>query len=139
MIWVTLLLLTIAYAPCSIGFSLSVKRKYRALVALLLFFLAIGIQIILFAGILPRVVLLPAAWLSGVLIFSTPFFFLRDMALLAMRLKKRRITDKLLKYSIAAILALAGLLAAWGEYCAATPPKSAFERARGISLAPLSM
>ena len=121
MIWVTLLLLTIAYAPCSIGFSLSVKRKYRALVALLLFFLAIGIQIILFAGILPRVVLLPAAWLSGVLIFSTPFFFLRDVVLLVLRLKKRRVPNQ--KYVVAAILVLSGSLAAWGEYCAITPPE----------------
>lgn len=121
MFWVTLLLLTIAYAPCSIGFSLPVKRKYRALVALLLFFLAIGIQIMLFTGILPRVVLLPAAWLSGVLIFSTPIFFLRDMVLLVLRLMKRRIPDQ--KYAVAAILVLSGALAAWGEYCAVTPPE----------------
>ena len=121
MIWVVLLLLTIAYAPCSIGLSLPVKKKYRALVALLLFFLAIGIQIVMFAGILPRLVLLPAAWCSGVLIFSTPFFFLRDLALLVLHLKKRRIPSQ--KYVIAAILVLSGALAAWGEYCAVTPPK----------------
>ena len=121
MIWVVLLLLTIAYAPCSIGFSLSVKRKYRALVALLLFFLAIGIQIVLFAGILPRTVLLSAAWLSGVLIFSTPFFFLRDMVLFVLHLKKCRIPNQ--KYVVAAILVLSGSLAAWGEYCAITPPE----------------
>ena len=121
MFWVTLLLLTIAYAPCSIGFSLPVKRKYRALVALLLFFLAICVQIVLFAGILPRAVLLPAAWLSGVLIFSTPFFFLRDLVLLVLRLMKRRIPEQ--KYVVTAILVLSGLLAAWGESSAITPPE----------------
>ena len=121
MFWVTLLLLTIAYAPCSIGFSLPVKRKYRALVALLLFFLAICVQIVLFAGILPRAVLLPAAWLSGVLIFSTPFFFLRDMVLLILRLKKRRIPNQ--KYVVAVILVLSGLLAVWAESSAITPPE----------------
>lgn len=120
MFWVALLLFTIAYAPCSIGFSLPVKRKYRALVALLLFFLAIGVQIVLFAGILPRVVLLPAAWCAGVLIFSTPFFFLRDLVLLVLHLKKHRIPNQ--KYVVAAILLLSGSLAAWGEYCAVTPP-----------------
>ena len=120
MIWVTLLLLTIAYAPCSIGLSLSVERKYRALIALLLFFLTLGIQILLFSGFLPRVVLLPAAWLSGVLIFSTPIFFLRDLVLLALHFAKKRIPDQ--KYVIAAILVLSGSLAAWGEHCAVTPP-----------------
>lgn len=123
MIWITLLLLTVAYAPCSIGLSLPVKRKYRPLIALGLFFLALALQFVIFTGILPRPALLVAAWCSGMLIFSTPFFFLRDMALLAMCLKKRRIPGKLLKYSIAAILALSGLLAAWGEYSAVTPPK----------------
>ena len=121
MIWIVLLLLTIAYAPCSIGFSLPVKRKYHALIALLLFFLTLGIQILLFSGFLPRVVLLPAAWFSGVLIFSTPFFFLRDMVLLVLRLMKRRIPNQ--KYVVAAILVLSGSLAAWGEYCAITPPE----------------
>ena len=123
MIWITLLLLTVAYAPCSIGLSLPVNRKFRPLIALGLFLLALMLQVLLFAGILPRLALLAAAWCSGVLIFSTPFFFLRDVALLVMRLRKRRIPDKLLKYSIAAILAFSGLLAAWGEYCAVTPPK----------------
>jgi len=120
MIWICLLLLTIAYAPCSIGFSLPVKRKLRPVIALGLFLLTITVQVILFAGILPRAVLLPAAWLSGVLIFSTPFLFLRDMALLGMHLWKRRIPNQ--KYVTAAILALSGALAAWGEYCAVTPP-----------------
>ena len=123
MIWITLLLITISYAPCSIGLSLPVKRKYRPVIALGLFILAILLQCVLFAGILPRIPLLIAAWCSGVLVFSTPFFFLRDMALLAMRLGKRRVPDKMLKYGIAAILAVAGLLAAWGEYCAVTPPE----------------
>ena len=122
MVWITLLLITISYAPCSIGLSLPVRRKYRTVIALGLFLLAILLQFALFAGILPQIPLLVAAWCSGMLIFSTPFFFLRDMAMLAMRLGKRRIPDKLLKHSIAAILALAGLLAAWGEYCAVTPP-----------------
>ena len=123
MIWISLLLITVAYAPCSIGLSLPVKRKYRPAIALGLFLLAILLQVVLFAGILPRIPLLIAAWCSGVLVFSSPFFFLRDMALLAMRLGKRRVPDKMLKYSIAAILAVAGLLAAWGEYCAVTPPE----------------
>ena len=120
MFWITLLLLAVAYAPCSIGLSLPVKRKYRPLIALGLFFLAIVLQVFLFAGLLPRSALLIAAWCSGVLVFSTPFFFLRDMALLVMRLGKRRIPDQ--RYSIAIILILAGLLAAWGEYCAIMPP-----------------
>ena len=120
MIWVTLLLLVLAYAPCSIGLSLPVARKYRALIALDLFFLAIGIQLLLFTGVLPRAVLLPAAWCSGVLIFSTPFLFLRDMILLGMHLMKRRIPNQ--KYSIAVILILSGLLALWGEYSAVRPP-----------------
>ena len=120
MIWITLLLITIAYAPCSIGLSLPVNRRLRPFIALGLFLLFIGIQVVLFTGILPRAVLLPAAWCSGIFIFSTPFFFLRDMALLAMRLGKRRIPDQ--KYVIAAILALSGILAAWGEVCAVRPP-----------------
>ena len=121
MIWITLLLLAVAYAPCSIGLSLPVKRKYRPFIALGLFFLAITLQFVLFTGILPRVALLIAAWCAGVLIFSTPFFFLRDMTLLVMHLGKRRIPNQ--KYSIAAILIIAGLLAAWGEYSAVRPPK----------------
>ena len=121
MFWVTSLLLAVAYAPCSIGLSLPVKRKYRAVIALGLFFLAITLQIVLFTGILPRIALLLVAWCSGVLVFSTPFFFLRDLVLLVMHLKKRRIPNQ--KYSIAAILILSGLLAAWGEYSAVTPPK----------------
>ena len=119
--WIILLLLAIAYAPCSIGLSLPVKRRLRPFIALGLFFLAIGTQVLLFTGILPRAVLLPAAWCSGVLIFSTPFFFLRDMVLLAMHLGKRRIPNQ--KYLIAAILALSGILAAWGEYRAVRPPE----------------
>lgn len=120
MIWITLLLLVLAYAPCSIGLSLPVGRKYRALIALGLFFLAIGVQILLFSGVLSRAVLLPAAWCSGVLIFSTPFLFLRDMILLVMHLAKRRIPNQ--KYSIAVILILSGFLAFWGEYNAVRPP-----------------
>lgn len=119
--WIALILVTLAYAPCSIGFSLPVGKRIRPLVALGLFFLAIALQIVLFTGFLPRAALLPAAWCSGVLIFSAPFFFLRDMILLVMRLTKRRIPNQ--KYSIAAILVLSGFLAAWGEYSAVTPPK----------------
>ena len=122
MIWITMLLLAVAYAPCSIGLSLPVKRKYRPLIALGLFFLTIGIQIVMFAGILPRFALLIVAWCSGTLIFSTPFFFLRDMALLVMHLRRRRIPDRMPKYSIVGILILSGLLAAWGEYSAVRPP-----------------
>jgi len=121
MFWISMILLTVAYAPCSLGFSLPVNRKLRPVVALVLFLLSICIQAFLFAGILPRAVLLPAAWLSGMLIFSTPFFFLRDLGLLALRLGKRRIPNQ--KYVIAAILVISGALAAWGEYCAVTPPQ----------------
>ena len=121
MFWVSLLLLAVAYAPCSIGLSLPVNKKYRPLIALGLFFFAIAVQFVIFMGILPRIVLLVVAWCSGVLIFSTPFFFLRDMVLLVMRLKKRCIPNQ--KYSIAVILALSGFLAAWGEYSAVIPPK----------------
>ena len=71
MFWVTLLLLAVAYAPCSIGLSLPVKRKYRAVIALGLFFFAIAVQFVIFTGILPRIALLLVAWCSGVLIFST--------------------------------------------------------------------
>lgn len=120
MIWIALLLFTLAYAPCSIGLTLPVSRKYRPFIALGLFFLAIGIQIVLFTGILPRIVLLPAAWCSGTLLFSSPFFFLRDIVLLVMCIGKRRIPNQ--KYSIAVILILSGILAAWGEYCAVRPP-----------------
>ncbi len=123
MIWITMLLLAVAYAPCSIGLSLPLKRKYRPLAALGLFFFAIGIQIVLFAGFLPRFALLIVAWCSGTLIFSTPFFFVRDMVLLALHHKKRGIPAKALTYSVAGILLLSGLLAVWGEYCAAVPPK----------------
>ena len=120
MIWIILVLLTVAYAPCSIGFSLPAHRRLRPVIALGLFLLSIGIQAVLFAGILPRAALLPAAWVSGVLIFSAPFFFARDAALLVLRLMKRRIPNR--KYVIAAILTAAGTLAAIGEYCAITPP-----------------
>ena len=123
MIWIVMLLLAVAYAPCSIGLSMPVKRKYRPLVALGLFFLAVAIQIVIFTGILPRIALLIVAWVSGTLVFSTPFFFLRDIVLLVMHLKKRRIPDKALKRSIAAILILSGFLAAWGEYSAVRPPR----------------
>lgn len=37
--WVALLLFAVAYAPCSIGLSLPVNKKYRPLIALGLFFL----------------------------------------------------------------------------------------------------
>jgi len=121
MIWITMLLLAVAYAPCSIGLSLPVNKKLRPLIALGLFFLMIAVQIVIFTGILPRAALLIVAWCSGTLIFSTPFFFLRDMALLVMHLKKRRVPNQ--KYSIAVILILSGLLAAWGEYSAVRPPK----------------
>ncbi len=120
MIWIILLLLAVAYAPCSIGLSLPVNKKYRPLIALGLFFFAVAVQFVIFIGILPRVVLLVVAWGSGVLVFSTPFFFLRDMVLLVMHFKKRRIPNQ--KYSIAAILVLSGFLAAWGEYSAVRPP-----------------
>ncbi len=121
MFWIALLLLAVAYAPCSIGLSLPVNKKYRPLIALGLFFFAVAVQFVMFAGILPRVALLAVAWCSGVLVFSTPFFFLRDMVLLVMRLKKRRIPNQ--KYSIAAILILSGGLAVWGEISAVRPPK----------------
>ena len=120
MIWLILLLFTIAYSPCSIGFSLPLKRRWRSLAALLLFLLVLGVQVLLFAGVLPRSVLLPAALGSGVLIFSTPFFFLRDMVLLVLHLRKKRIPNQ--KYVIAGILILAGALATWGEICAVAPP-----------------
>ena len=120
MIWLTLLLLAVAYAPCSIGLSLPVKRKIRPYIALGLFFLVLVAQILLFTGILPRAALLPAAWFAGTLIFSTPFFFLRDIALLFMRLGKRRIPNQ--KYSIAFILIVAGVLALIGECNTVRPP-----------------
>ena len=121
MIWLILLFFTIAYSPCSIGFSLPVRRFWRSIVALLLFFLTLGVQVLLFAGVLPRSVLFTAAWFSGVLIFSTPFFFLRDLVLLVMHLRKKRIPNQ--KYVIAGILVLAGALAVWGEVCAVAPPE----------------
>lgn len=120
MIWLVLLLLAVAYAPCSIGLSLPVKRKIRPYIVLGLFFLVLGVQVLLFTGILPRAVLLPAAWCAGTLIFSTPFFFLRDVALLVMRIGKRRIPNQ--KYSIAFILIVSGILAAIGECNAVRPP-----------------
>ena len=89
-VFLLLLLLTVAYAPCSIGFSLPLKRFLRAATALLLFLLAIGIQVILFTGILPRPVLLPAAWLSGTMFFATPMLFARDMAVLVLRKRGKK-------------------------------------------------
>jgi len=121
MFWITLLLLAVAYAPCSIGLSLPVNKKLRPVIALGLFFFAVAVQFVIFTGLLPRVALLIIAWGSGMLIFSTPFFFLRDMILLVMYLKKRRIPNQ--KYSITVILALSGFLAAWGEYSAVRPPR----------------
>ena len=129
MIWLILLFFTVAYSPCSIGFSLPVNRRWRSLAALMLFFLSLGVQVLLFTGILPRSVLLPAAWLSGVLIFSTPFFFLRDLVLLALHLRKKRIPNQ--KFVIAGILLLAGALAAWGEICAVAPPEVKHLEIRG--------
>ena len=120
MIWLILLFFTVAYSPCSIGFSLPLKRRWRSLVALLLFFLILCVQVLLFAALLPRSALVPAAWFSGVLIFSTPFFFLRDLVLLMLHLRKKRIPNQ--KYVIAGILVLAGALATWGEICAVAPP-----------------
>ena len=117
-----LLLLTVAYAPCSIAFSLPLKRFLRAVIALLLFFLVIGIQVILFTGILPRPALLPAAWLSGTMIFATPMLFVRDMAVLVLR-KRGKKPGKWNRYVLAGILTVSGLLAAWGEYCAVKPPQ----------------
>ena len=117
-----LLLATIAYAPCSIGFGLPLKRFPRAATALLLFLLAIGIQVILFTGILPRPVLLPAAWLSGTMFFATPMLFARDMAVLVLR-KRGKKPGKWNRYVLAGILTVSGVLAAWGEYCAVKPPR----------------
>ena len=119
----SLILLTIAYAPCSIGFSLPLKRRFpRATAAVLLFLLAIGIQVILFTGILPRPALLPAAWFSGTLIFATPMLFVRDAVVLILRARGKT-PGKLSSYALAGILAVSGVLAAWGEYCAVKPPK----------------
>ncbi|MBR6241467.1 MAG: metallophosphoesterase [Lentisphaeria bacterium] len=120
--FILLLLLTVAYAPCSIGFSLPLKRFLRAVTALLLFFLAIGMQVILFTGILPRPALLPAAWLSGTLIFATPMLFVRDLAVLFLRSRGKK-PGKWNRYALAGILAVSGVLAAWGEYCAVKPPQ----------------
>lgn len=117
-----LLLLTVAYAPCSIAFSLPLRRFLRAVIALLLFFLAIGIQVILFTGILPRPVMLPAAWFSGTLIFATPMLFVRDLAALVLRSRGKK-PGKWNRYVLAGILAVSGALAAWGEYCAVKPPQ----------------
>ena len=117
-----ILLLTVAYAPCSIGFSLPVRRFLRATIALLLFFLAIGIQVILFTGILPRPALLPAAWLSGTMIFATPMLFVRDTIVVFLRRRGKK-PGKWTVYALAGILALSGVLAARGEYCAVRPPQ----------------
>jgi hypothetical protein len=73
------------------------------------------------AGFMPRAALLPLAWISGVLLFSTPLFFLRDLTMLGFRLAKRRVPNR--QYITAGILAVAGALAAWGEYRAVTPPE----------------
>ena len=121
-VFLLLLLLTVAYAPCSIGFSLPLKRFLRAATALLLFLLAIGIQVILFTGILPRPALLPAAWLSGTMIFATPMLFARDLAVLFLR-KRGKKPGKWNSYVLAGILIVSGVLAAWGEYCAVKPPQ----------------
>ena len=121
--FILLLLLTVAYAPCSIGFSLPLKRFLRAATALLLFLLAIVIQMILFTGILPRPALLPAAWLSGTMIFATPMLFARDMVVLFLRSRGRK-PGKWNRYVLAGILTLSGVLAAWGEYCAVKPPQA---------------
>ena len=117
-----LLLATVAYAPCSIGFGLPLKRSLRAATALLLFLLAIGIQVILFTGILPRPALLPAAWLSGTMIFATPMLFARDLAVLFLR-KRGKKPGKWYSYVLAGILIVSGVLAAWGEYNAVKPPQ----------------
>jgi len=118
-----ILLLTVAYAPCSIGFSLPLKRRFlRAVIALLLFFLAIGIQVILFTGILPRPALLPAAWLSGTMIFATPMLIVRDVIVVFLRQRGKK-PGKWPVYALAGILALSGVLAAWGEYSAVKPPE----------------
>ena len=120
--FILLLLLTVAYAPCSIAFTLPIRRFLRATVALMLFLLAIGIQVILFTGILPRPALLPAAWLSGTLIFATPMLFVRDLAALVLRCRGKK-SGKWNRYVLAGILAVSGVLAAWGEYCAVKPPR----------------
>ena len=121
-VFLLLLILTVAYAPCSIGFSLPLKRFLRAATALLLFLLAIGIQVILFTGILPRPALLPAAWLSGTMIFATPMLFARDLAVLFLRRRGKK-PGKWNSYVLAGILIVSGVLAAWGEYCAVKPPQ----------------
>ena len=76
MFWVTLLLLAVAYAPCSIGLSLPVKRKYRAVIALGLFFFAIAVQFVIFTGILPRIAL-PSPLCRGSPNFSGKSFLIR--------------------------------------------------------------
>ena len=130
--FILLVLLTVAYAPCSIAFSLPIRRFLRATVALLLFCLAIGIQVILFTGILPRPVMLPAAWLSGTLIFATPMLFVRDLAVLVLRCRGKK-PGKWNAPVLAGILAVSGVLAAWGEYCAVKPPQvKRLELARDI-------
>jgi len=121
-IFLIVLLLVVAYAPCSIGFSLPVNRLLRAVAALLLFLLAIGIQIVLFTGILPRAVLLPAAWLSGTMIFATPILFVRDLILLGLHLGRKKLRWKSWQ-SLALILTVSGLLAFRGECNAVRPPE----------------
>ena len=121
-VFLLLLILTVAYAPCSIGFSLPLKRFLRAATALLLFLLAIGIQVILFTGILPRPALLPSAWLSGTMIFATPMLFARDLAVLFLRRRGKK-PGKWNSYVLAGILIVSGVLAAWGEFCAVKPPQ----------------
>jgi len=122
-LFASLLLLTIAYAPCSIGFSLPLKRRsLRITAAVLLFLLAIGMQVILFTGILPRPALLPAAWLSGTLIFATPMLFVRDVIVQVLRARGKK-PGKASMYAMAGILVLSGVLAALGEYCAVKPPQ----------------
>ena len=120
--FILLLFLTVAYAPCSIGFSLPFRRFVRATTALLLFLLAIGIQVILFTGILPRPAMLPAAWLSGTMFFATPMLFVRDLVVLFLRSRGKR-PGKWNRYVLAGILTVSGILAAWGESCAVKPPE----------------
>ena len=121
-LFLILLFLAVAYAPCSIGFSLPVRRILRATAALLLFFLAVGVQVALFAGVLPRTVLLPAAWAAGTMIFATPLLIAGDLVMLALRLRGKK-PRKLPPYALAAILAVSGVLAAWGEISAVRPPQ----------------
>lgn len=115
-------LLVVAYAPVSIAYSLPFRRVLKAATALALFFLAVGIQVVLFAGVLPRAVLLPAAWISGTLIFATPLLIVRDLALLVLW-KRGKKPGKLPMRALAGILVATAVLAAWGEICAVRPPE----------------